>query len=75
MSAPGECRCQIIGWSRDPYEPQIPAQPEWEQADDCPVHPIVITGITWTEEGCTCDGMAACPQCQQRDAESPGERP
>lgn len=34
-----ECRCQIIGWSRDPYEPHIPAQAEWEQADDCPVHP------------------------------------
>lgn len=34
-----ECRCQIVGWSRDPYEPHVPAQPEWEQADDCPVHP------------------------------------
>lgn len=33
------CECQIIGWSRDPYEPHIPAQAEWEQADDCPVHP------------------------------------
>ena len=34
-----ECRCEIVGWSRDPYEPNIRAQPEWEQADDCPVHP------------------------------------
>lgn len=37
--AEDKCRCQIVGWSRDPYEPHIPAQPEWEQADDCPVHP------------------------------------
>lgn len=36
----GACRCQIIGWSRDPYEAHIPSQPEWEQADDCPVHPL-----------------------------------
>lgn len=35
-----KCRCQIIDWSRDRYEPHIPAQPEWEQADDCPVHPL-----------------------------------
>lgn len=34
------CRCQIVGWSRDPFEPHIAAQPEWEQADDCPVHPL-----------------------------------
>ena len=37
------CRCRIIGWSRDPYEPHIPTQAEWEQADDCPVHPRVIS--------------------------------
>lgn len=35
----GECRCRTIGGSRDPYEPHIPTMPEWEQADDCPVHP------------------------------------
>ena len=34
------CRCQIIGWSRDPVEPHIPAQAEWEQVDDCPAHPF-----------------------------------
>lgn len=34
------CRCQIVGWMRDPYEPHIPAQAEWEQADNCPVHPL-----------------------------------
>jgi hypothetical protein len=34
------CRCQVVGESRDPYEPHIPAQPEWEQAEDCPVHPL-----------------------------------
>lgn len=34
------CRCQVVGVNRDPYEPHIPAQPEWEQADDCPVHPL-----------------------------------
>ena len=42
-----ECRCQIVGWTRDPYEPHIPAQPEWEQADDCPVHPL-------TADTCAC---------------------
>lgn len=41
VAAKGGCRCQIVGWSRDPYESHIPAQAEWEQADDCPVHPIV----------------------------------
>lgn len=44
MSQP-ECRCQIVGWSRDPYEPHIPAQAEWEQADDCSVHPLRETGL------------------------------
>lgn len=39
MSAP-ECRCRIIGETRDPYEPHIPGRAEWEQADDCPVHPL-----------------------------------
>jgi hypothetical protein len=34
------CRCQVVGETRDPYEPHIPAQAEWEQADDCPVHPL-----------------------------------
>lgn len=36
------CRCQIVGWLRDPYEPHIPARAEWEQADDCPAHPLRI---------------------------------
>lgn len=39
----GARRCQIVGWSRDPYEPHIPAQAEWEQADDCPIHPLSST--------------------------------
>lgn len=50
------CRCQIVGWSRDPYEPHIPAQPEWEQADDCPVHPrskdsvVAVCGVTFSHD-------------------------
>ena len=40
------CRCQIVGWSRDPAEPHIPSQAEWEQADDCPVHPMTPTEPT-----------------------------
>lgn len=39
-----ECRCQIIGWNHDPYEPHIPKVPEYDQADDCPVHPLA-TGV------------------------------
>lgn len=34
------CRCRVVGSTRDPYEPHIPARAEWEQADDCPVHPL-----------------------------------
>jgi hypothetical protein len=37
---PDQCRCKVVDWTRDPAEPHIPAQPEWEQADDCPVHPL-----------------------------------
>lgn len=37
---PAACRCKIVGWTSDPAEPHIPEQPEWEQADDCPVHPL-----------------------------------
>lgn len=48
MEHPNPCRCRIIGWSRDPYEPHIPAQLEWEQADDCAVHPLT-SGSTSTE--------------------------
>ena len=47
-----ECRCQIVGWSRDPYEPHIPARAEWEQADDCPVHPL--PSATVTANTCAC---------------------
>lgn len=45
MSASNEmdCTCRIVGWARDHAEPHVPAQPEWEQADDCPVHPMT----TW----------------------------
>lgn len=39
------CRCQVVGSSRDPYEPHIPAQAEWEQADDCPVHPLLPSAV------------------------------
>lgn len=28
----------------------------------------LTTPITSVEPGCTCGGMAACPQCQERDA-------
>jgi hypothetical protein len=27
-------------------------------------------GVTSVEEGCTCGGLAACQQCQERDAAS-----
>lgn len=30
-------------------------------------------GVTSAEPGCTCGGMAACPQCQDRDAETRAE--
>lgn len=44
---------------------------------DCADEPDVIyppgtrpipPGVTSVEPGCTCGGMAACPQCQERDA-------
>lgn len=44
--AEDQCRCRVVGSTRDPYEPHIPAQLEWEQADDCPVHPLLTTETT-----------------------------
>lgn len=34
----------------------------------CTYPRILPPGVTEVESGCTCGGIAACPQCQERDA-------
>lgn len=71
MTGESECRCQIVGWTRDPGEPHVPSQAEWEQADDCPVHPAVdycehdvsdyLTCGRCAAQGCLCAHVPSIP--------------